>query len=222
MSQILVFGASSSEGYWNPDGGWVAKLKKVYIKRSLRNRDFWCSIRNLSISGNTATDLLERFDNETDARFSAEEGNLVIIFDIGKNDSAYVNKIGHPSVSDAKFRKNINTLIKRAKKYTKTIIFLTITPVDEKEVYHKPFIFTAHGEKLFYSNSRITKFNSILYKSCKEQNVNFIDTFTSFKKAGYEKLLFDGLHLNSSGHDLVFKIVRRFLAQKKYESFLYD
>ncbi len=63
----------------------------------------------------------------------------MIIFSIGVNDSRKIN--GKPAVSPEKFRKNIVSLIKRAKEHTSIIVFIGLEAIprfvqwSEEETY---------------------------------------------------------------------------------------
>ena len=49
----------------------------------------------------------------------------------------------------------------------------------------------------------------MIKNTCKENNLLFIDTFTSFAGKDYQKLLTpDGIHPNSEGHKFIFEIVK--------------
>jgi lysophospholipase L1-like esterase len=216
MTQILAFGASDAVGYWDPRGGWVARLREVMDRKRMADPDFWCAVRNLGLSGQTTMDLLKRFESETRERLG--EGDIpIVIFWIGGNDSAYVGKIGKPKVPEKQFEKNIKALIKQAKKFTKNIIFLELTRVDESKVYDKPWLGWENNTDTdyFYSNERVKLYSAITRKICSKEKVYFLRLPKELRGNSYKKFLFDGLHLNSRGHELIFRNVLRFLYAKK-------
>lgn len=175
------------------------------MEKELENPELDYSVYNLGISGDSADDLLERFEFETKQRMKEKE-KLTIIFAIGVNDS----QIGSIGISPEKFRKNIEKLYKLSLKYSSKIIFIGLNPVDELKTCP-----ISWDEDMFYKNERIEKYDKIIKSICKEKNVYFIDMFSEFNKLDYKKLLEDGLHPNSAGHKKMFKIVRNFLAKNK-------
>jgi lysophospholipase L1-like esterase len=85
MTQILVFGDSNTWGAWDREkGGWVNRLR-LFLDRE--GDDVF--LYNLGISDNTTQDVLGRFEFETKQRMK-EDPDLVIIFDIGSNDSQFL------------------------------------------------------------------------------------------------------------------------------------
>jgi len=71
------------------------------------------------------------------------------------------------------------------------------------------------GSSVLRKNVYIEKYDSILKTICSKKKARFIETFQSFKKENYEKLLEDGDHPNSKGHEKIFAIVRDFLVSEK-------
>lgn len=118
MARILIFGDSISHGKWDyKTGGWVQKLSNFLDEKSLLDPHFDYSVYNLSISGDTTEEILERFESEAKQRLKYEEG--IIIFAVGINDSCK----GRLAVSPAKFRENIQKSIDLARKFSSKIIF---------------------------------------------------------------------------------------------------
>ena len=50
---------------------------------------------------------------------------------------------------------------------------------------------------------------------CEENKIYFVEVFEKFKEINYQKLLDDGLHPNSEGHQKIFEIVKDFLIENK-------
>ena len=59
-SRIIVFGASTSHGFWDEKGGWADRLKQCLHKRTLEEEDFYGTVYNLGISGGTTEDILKK------------------------------------------------------------------------------------------------------------------------------------------------------------------
>lgn len=190
IKRICVFGDSIAWGACDYErGGWVERLK-VYF---LENADI--VVYNFGVSGNTTSDLLNRFDSEI--RIMDPE---VIVFAIGINDTKYLKDPNFPVTNINQFENNILTLINKARKLTDKIVFVGLTPVDELKT--KPRIHD--GTEKNYDNEIIEKYNSLLSELCKREEVQFINVFSSFGEMDLE----DGLHPNSNGHKVVFEKVK--------------
>jgi lysophospholipase L1-like esterase len=194
---ISVFGDSSTWGAFDFEkGGWVERLKTVLMKKGI-------FVYNLGIESNTTEEMLERFESELKSRIYSENPadfgySLIVIFEIGQNDS--LHKDGKHWVELDKFEKNLEELIKKAKKFSKHLIFLGLPKVDEKETI--PW-----DENGSYDNKTIERYNSVLKKICEDKKVYFI----SNEDLSEKKDLHDGVHANSEGHRKIFEKVKSFL-----------
>jgi lysophospholipase L1-like esterase len=171
-------------------------------------RIFYCKIYNLGISGDTTENLLKRFEFEAKQRI--REKIVIIIFEIGINDSLFFKDKKKLTTPPKIFRRNIQKLIKLSRKFTDKIVFVGLTPVIESEVNPLPW----HKE-VSYKNEYISKYNEIIKTLCKENKVFFIDTLTMWINSNYGILLEDGVHPNSEGHEKIFEIVKEFLIKNK-------
>ncbi len=195
--RICVFGASITWGAFdNEKGGWVNRLKLInFIQGN------YIEIYNLGISGNTTDDLLIRIDFE----LMAIKPN-VIIFGIGNNDSLYLKSKDSNNVDLKKFKENFNELYKKSKKFTKEVIFVGLTKVDEKKTDPIPW----NIDKC-YINEYIKKYNNAIKEICKENNLPFIEMFGLLNDEDLE----DGLHPNAQGHEKMFHRVKDYLIENK-------
>ncbi|OGG42882.1 hypothetical protein A3G50_00630 [Candidatus Jorgensenbacteria bacterium RIFCSPLOWO2_12_FULL_42_11] len=209
MAQILVFGDSIAYGAWDKEGGWVSRLRKFIDEKNLTDPDFECLIYNLGVSGDTTEDLLERFEFELEQRLD-EEMETILIFSIGVNDSQFVKSKYSIKIPQEKFRANLEELITAAKKYSSKIIFVGLWPVNEEKT--NP---VSWDEDKFYKNDSIRNYSNVIKTICEKNQVHFIDLFGLLLKEDYKKLLEDGLHPNSQGHQKFFEIIRDFLAENK-------
>jgi len=83
--RILIFGDSITQGFWDSEGGWVQRIRKMYDLHKIDNiQDDVPTIFNLGVSGDSTDEIIQRFETETRARL---EDELVIIFSVGVNDS---------------------------------------------------------------------------------------------------------------------------------------
>ena len=122
MFGISVFGDSITFGRGdNLDGGWCGGLKNYF-----ESKDYYNCLYDLGLCGDTTNNLLERFDAEAKARvrFVRYQDKQVIIFSIGINDSRLLGKNKIPETKIGDFEKNIQSLIDKAKNYTKDVLLL--------------------------------------------------------------------------------------------------
>jgi len=210
MARICVFGDSIIYGREDYEyGGWVQRLRKFLNKNFLSKQKYFF-VYNSGISADRTKDLLERFEFEIKFRLRRlkEEEKAIVIFGIGVNDSAYLYDKKDLDTSPKEFRKNIQKLIKLAQKFSQKIIFIGLGCVDEVKT-------TPYSVNKFYKNENIQKYNQIIKSVCKESDAHFIEIFEEWIKIDYKKLLEDGLHPNSEGHQKIFEIVKDFLVEKK-------
>jgi lysophospholipase L1-like esterase len=206
-TDILVFGDSIAYGAWDKEGGWVSRLKEFLHKKAPPSSDSCSLVYNLSVSGETTEDLLERFDFEAAQRAGQ---NMVIVFAIGINDLQFIES-GHDSTKTlARFKENITELAQTASRMSDKVFFVGLTPLDEKKTHP----LASDGENP-YTNESVRAFNRIIEAVCSEEKAKFIDIFSGFMKKGHERLLEDGLHPNSDGHRLIFELVRGALTKNK-------
>lgn len=214
MTQFLIFGDSIAWGAWDREGGgWIQRLWKFLAEKNIADPNLHYRLYNLSISGDTTEWLLERFEAEAEERLGfREDGETTLfVFAIGINDTKFVPSQKSTLLSAEQFQKNVQALIKMAKKHVKPskIIFVGLTPVDKKaEKYTTPLGYV-------YRNRYIKQFNEIIKSTCARNKAHFIDVFDKFKAKGYEKLLEDGLHPNAEGHKRIFELVRGYLAENE-------
>jgi len=211
MTRILVFGDSITAGsYDHEEGGWVNRLRKFLDVKVLTESKFSYRIYNLGISGDTTEGLLHRLESEAKNRIKETEDN-VIIFQIGLNDSILILDKGKLITSSKKFSKNIQKLVKISSKITKNIIFVGLTPVNESKVVPIPW-----RREAAYKNEHIRKYDYIIKEVCNKNNVKFVEMFQEIGKVNYyDKLLEDGVHPNSEGHQKMFEIIKDFLIDNK-------
>jgi lysophospholipase L1-like esterase len=205
----LVFGDSIAYGAWDTGGGWVQRLRKNFDSKKMGH-----IVYNLGIPGDDTSMLLRRFESEIKSRIGDEPTQkLLIIFAIGVNDAPYVRKLKNNWTPREKFRENVEALIEKARKFTDKIVFVGLLPVDEKLVVPVPWD-TPLG-KIDYKNNDLQYYNSVLKVICDTPKVEFIDLFNRFRDLKYQKLLHDGLHPNTKGHKLMYKLITEYLISNK-------
>lgn len=189
---ICIFGASSTQGFYDEEkGGWADRLKAyLYTKNE---GDNYYEVFNLGISGNTSEDLLKRFNNEASVRKPT-----IIIISLGDNDSALQIPLN-------KYEENMNAIIQQAKKFTQNILILGAKKVNESLTNPVPWNKNAH-----YTNANIKKYDDTLKEIAKNNKISYLSLFSLLTDSD----LYDGLHPNSRGHEKVFKAVKDFLEEK--------
>lgn len=207
MARILVFGDSITYGAWDTmRGGWADRLKSFCMEKELENSRFDYAVYNLGISGDNTENVLRRLENEINCRIWKDE-KIIIIFAIGVNDSWFINSENSFKVAPDNFRNNLKEIIKISQKFSSSIAFIGLTPVDEIRTI-------LWDIDISYKNEYISNYDNIIKLICRENNIHFIDMFGEFNKVDYKKLLEDGLHPNSEGHQKMFEIVRNYLLKK--------
>ncbi len=205
--QIIVFGDSIVRGASDrKNGGWVQLLKSYVENKS----DFNDTVYNLGSGGDSSSDILERFEQELKHRSKRADKNIVIV-SVGVNDSYYFEEDEKKTnVSEAQYQKNPKKLIAIARKYTKSVFFIGLLPVDNARVQPIPW----HKE-VSYSYENCEKYNELAKEVCRKENVAFLDIFGFLVKTNYKKLLADGVHPNSAGHRKIFGLVLNFLKRNR-------
>lgn len=196
--RILVFGDSITYGKVDSEGGWANRLRRHFDEQSTahnHSRDF-PNVYNQGISGDTAEDILKRFDVETSAR---AEDETIFIFAVGTNDSSLDD--GQHRFSKEQFQKNFEDIIRKAQKYTDKILIVGLLPVDEKLTTPIPW-----RPKRHYTNEQILLFDGIIKTTATKSSLPYVPLFEDFKNK--LDLFPDGLHPDSSGHKIMFDLIR--------------
>lgn len=180
MSVICVFGDSIAWGAFDMElGGWVNRLKIFYNQK--RETDVY----NLGVSGDYVLDVLNRLDVEAKARIPD-----IIILAIGINDSPHWTNLFGTKLTD--FENRFRELLEKSRKFTKDIIIVGLTNVDDSNKLHG------------YKNEKIEKYDQKLKEIARKENLLFVDLFGSLQKED----LSDGLHPSASGHKKIFEKVK--------------
>ena len=175
-------------------GGWANRLW-LYFAES----DIDISLYNLSISGETTSGILTRFEMEAKTR-NAD----VIIFQVGGNDAAKNNK-NNFWVSPGDFQNNLNEILEKAKKITDKIIFIGFNNVNETKTLPVAWI------DIYYANENIKRYNEITKSVCQKNSMPYLEIFGVLENKDLE----DGLHPNNSGHQKIFEKIKNFLVDNQ-------
>ena len=196
--RIILIGASVVFGRVDPEhGGFAGRLKKWHEKKFTPNAVF-----NLGISSETSTMLLKRLRPEANVR----KPDLIII-SVGLND-VKTEKSPKNSLQTPldKFSQNIKKIIRQSKKIC-DVIFISITPIDEKKT--TPLTYQKNSY-LFLED--VKKYADITKNICIKERIPHLDVMSKWLSINYKNLLFkDGIHPNSLGHEDIFHKLKKFL-----------
>jgi lysophospholipase L1-like esterase len=209
-TNIFIFGDSIAFGKYDSAGGWPQKLNYFLSEQYLSGKSDEFYVYNLSVSGDRSQEILVRFDSEMASRKSGNTSKEVVIFAIGLNDSAYVLSQKTSWTSKDEFKVGIQKLVTAAKKFSETIIFVGLYPINEEITNPMPWDMDKS-----YHNETVEQYDQILKTTVEENGAQHIPLFDKFIAADYKKLLHDGAHPNSAGHQLIFETIRDYLLKKK-------
>ena len=204
MQKIFIFGDSIAYGAWDPEGGWVERLRQWLFVTTRDNYNLGTFLYNLSIVGDTTADLLTRFPTEIAAR---QHGDL-IVFAAGINDTQCVN--GHPIATPADVCTNVRALIQRARAWAPRLCWVGLTPVDESRTTPIPWM-----PDRAYRNTAIAVVDAAIKQTVADEAIPYLDLFHAWTTAGaYQHLLHDGIHPNAAGHAQICARLTAFLHQQ--------
>lgn len=197
--RVLIFGDSITQGFWDVEGGWVARIRKSYDQKAVDDDDYdQPTIFNLGVSGNSSDDVLARLEDETKVRDTEE---LAFVFAIGVNDAR--TKAGANYSDTNRYKQNLINIVELAKQYSNKILFVGLTPCVEER--SDPVSWGDTG----YTNTRIKEFDDTLRQFCEDNQIPFVEVYEPFTKAEAEtELLPDSLHPNDEGHQLIANLVK--------------
>lgn len=209
-TRILIFGDSITWGALDEEGGWADRIKRNVDKKLIADSNYDSSVYVLGVSGDTTEDLLKRIDIESSTRID-NDNPLTMLIAIGINDSQILFETGKNKISPTEFHSNLEMLMKIAKKYAKNIALIGLTPVIEERANSRE----GKNHKA-YLVKEVEKYEELLKQFTKQNNLDFIEVYDDFQKEKYEELLPDGLHPNSSGHEIIYNKVIEYLEEKKW------
>lgn len=187
MKTVCIFGDSITWGATDPaGGGWAARLRRsLEVRSDPIHHDYEFEMYTLGVCGDTTRDILTRFDTETKAR----EPNIVI-FAVGINDSRFV-ETGENRVPESEFAANLAELTRRARVFTKDIVFIGLTRINEALDPHR-------------KNGTIERYDALIREHCGGNGLIYIDV----SDAVAADHLPDGLHPDEAGHERLFQRIK--------------
>ena len=198
--RILVFGDSITWGAWDPEGGWVDRVKRYYSALRLESSDKKVQIFNLGIGGEKSAGLLARFDAEVQARTSSS-WEFVFVFATGMNDSRAEDNTNNVLVSPAQYQANVSQITAKARAYSNKILWQGLTPVDESRM---PL-----NTRLYWSNQRTAEYDQALSEQLASPGFVKVDTFGSLQAQSTinDWLASDGVHPSAEGHAFIYQLM---------------
>ncbi|MAS86549.1 MAG: hypothetical protein CMH30_01020 [Micavibrio sp.] len=216
MAKLFFVGDSIGVGAWDECGGWVARLSGKIMQQNMQRENLYCLPYNISVSGDTFEDALNRFDNEVYCRLDDDDaGKIQFLFSLGSNDAIFRQNENRQRFTDEAFKNNIFKLIERAKQYSTNISFTGLLPVNEELVSPMPW-----SPEESYKNSAIKNYEDIIKGICSTQELNFLPMYqTWLNMPQYKELFSDGVHPNSKGHALMAEQIGAFLLTDAFYRF---
>jgi acyl-CoA thioesterase I len=203
MHKIFIFGDSIAYGAWDPEGGWVERLRRWLFATTRDDYNLGTFLYNLSIVGETTADLRKRFTPELAARQNGD----IIFFAAGINDAQLVN--GRQIATPADVCANVRALIQRAQACAPLLCWVGLTPVDEARTTPIPWM-----PDRAYRNATIAVFEAAIKQTAAEEAIHYIDLFQAWTAdRAYPQLLLDGIHPNAAGHEQICARIKAFLME---------
>lgn len=194
--RVLVFGASSVQGYWDAQGGWSDRLKHYYDELQMQD---WSQeqprIINLGVSGDTSNQVLSRVSSEAAGR--QNEKGLAIIIQVGGNNAAEEN--GKTLTTAEEYQAELEKIVDESRKFTDKVLAIGFQRVDESKTLPVAW------KDLYYKNNNMARFELAAKERTEKLDVPFVPIFEKFQT---DMNAHDGLHPNDKGHQLIFELVR--------------
>ncbi|OGZ06766.1 MAG: hypothetical protein A3C93_02425 [Candidatus Lloydbacteria bacterium RIFCSPHIGHO2_02_FULL_54_17] len=205
MAIIGIWGDSIVYGEVDASGsGWATRLRGYLSEQAEKNNSEWHHTYARGVCGDTSRNLLERFAVEA----KSIQPDIVVLA-VGINDAAYMGSEADVLVPTGEFENNLRKLVIQAKSYTKKVILVGLTRVNEKLV--QPYPYSSKGKS--YANRTIEQYDKIIQKVALLENLPFASVSNLILEGDLE----EGLHPNSVGHQKLFQhilsLVEKVLAQ---------
>lgn len=206
MAQILAFGDSITDGAYDEDGGWAARMHRYFMAESMKGdvvngESHW--FYNLGVSADTAEKVLARVEVEAKARkINRPDKRSVILFAIGINDSSAEGSPENFVCTEQAFRSSVQQLVTFAQTYGAQVIFVGLTPVIER-------LTTPIYGTTWYANDRAKHFDDIIREVAIESKTGYVDIFGPMSELqNVDTYFIDGLHPNTIGHAWMFEHIK--------------
>lgn len=204
--RIIVFGDSIGQGDWDMrGGGWVQRVRqdyaRAYIASGFMGNDYY--VLNVSISGDTTNQILDRMDADITTRTLHGETPLIVIA-VGTNDARIDGQT--PVMSLQQYATNIGKLIDKAAEYAAREHILVVGLPGCDEPHSTPLSWAPST----FTNVRLLEFETAARQVSEAGGVVFVplvEVFMQHMQAGKD-LFSDALHPNDVGHELIYTQVK--------------
>lgn len=196
---VLIFGDSITHGQYDSQGGWANRLTADEFAQKTQNPDKEINyIYNLGIGGDTTRSVIRRMLSEISARKWSSETQFALVIAIGVNDTL-MYRDSAPVSTPKKYAEEIRHLLATAQEITDKILFVGLTPVEDKKFDDGLYVSKRNGE-----------FEAVLRMIAAEHQVPMVRLFELFQAdmSIGRQLFLDGLHPNDEGHDLIYQEVK--------------
>jgi lysophospholipase L1-like esterase len=200
MDKILIFGDSIAYGKWDFEGGWVSRLRKYIDETFNIGKGGNSQVYNLGIPGEVAIRMKNRFEIELLQRIDSE-GNNLVIFAIGINDSCPNNWMTGQQTPESDFKSALNEMVTVAKKHKCKVAFIGLTPVNP-----------AKAKKLLFSDDAVKVYDNYISEVAQGNGVLKLNLFNELKGMNFAEKLVDSVHPNDEGHQILFEKIKDFLS----------
>ncbi len=188
---ICILGDSITYGLRDSErGGWGNRLNNYFLGQKEKD----VKVYNLSVCSETTKRLLGRVESEC-----APRDPEIVIFAVGVNDSRFLKSEDRREVIIEEFKKNLEGLLEKARKFTRDIVFIGLAKVNSKEIKKEPW-----GSEFIFDNENISAYSQEIENFCKGNDLKFI----SMSDVLDDGDLGDGLHPNSQGHEKMFEKIK--------------
>lgn len=177
-------------------GTFKANEKGHCWANSLKNyleENYNCSVKNWGCGGTTSTDMVNHL---SDLIKSTDD---IILCAIGTNNRRVTNGL-------TILYNDLNTIYTYVKNLGKDIIFLSNIP-------------SSDTTQLFLHE----EINSTILRFGRDNGIEIIPTFSEFMQYtsifGLNPILFDGVHPNDKGYDILYSIIMKYLGFAEYNNF---
>ena len=190
---ISVIGDSIANGYFDLGMmGWVART----IQKLQADENYGIYARNFAVSGDRIIDCLHRFRSQV----VSNPGDCLVIA-CGSNDIArWGTRESERSLSEAVRLETWDKLLTEARRIFTKIYILQIMPVDESRIPIRQNIF---GQNQYYRNDDIASYNELLKEIATRFDCQYVSFDDLLASVHWPDHLFDDIHPNEKGHELV-------------------